>query len=65
MASAERGKTVSMIAAGNAGEGFIPPMLIFTRDNFKDFMIHKVPEVVPVYRNGLTRPPMWCLWISL
>nr|CAI5827726.1 unnamed protein product [Callosobruchus analis] len=44
MASAERGNTVTMIAASNAGGGFIPPMLIFPRVNFKDFMIHGAPE---------------------
>nr|CAI5864513.1 unnamed protein product [Callosobruchus analis] len=35
MTSAERGNTVTMIAASNAGGGFIPPMLIFPRVNFK------------------------------
>nr|CAI5825039.1 unnamed protein product [Callosobruchus analis] len=44
MTSAERGNTVTMIAASNAGGGFIPPMLIFPRVNFKDFMIHGAPE---------------------
>lgn len=42
--SAERGNTVTMIAACNAGGGFIPPMLIFSRVNFKNFMIHGAPE---------------------
>lgn len=44
MTSAERGTTVTMIAAINAGGGFIPPMLIFPRVNFKDFMITGAPE---------------------
>lgn len=42
--SAERDSTVTMIAACIAGEGFIPPMLIFPRVNFKEFMIHGAPE---------------------
>lgn len=44
MTSAERGTTVTMIAAINAGGGFIPPMLIFPRVNYKDFMITGAPE---------------------
>lgn len=44
MTSAERGTTVTMIVAINAGGGFIPPMLIFPRVNFKDFMITGAPE---------------------
>ncbi|GBP40289.1 hypothetical protein EVAR_83979_1 [Eumeta japonica] len=44
MTSAERGTTVTMIAAINAGGGFIPPMLIFPRVNFKHFMITGAPE---------------------
>nr|CAI5856007.1 unnamed protein product [Callosobruchus analis] len=44
MTSAERGNTVTRIAASNAGGGFIPPMFIFPRVNFKDFMIHGAPE---------------------
>lgn len=43
--SAERDITATMIAACNAGGGFIPPMLIlFPRVNFKEFMIHGAPE---------------------
>lgn len=44
MTSAERGNTVTMIAACNAGGGFIPPMLIFPRVHYKDFMINGAPE---------------------
>lgn len=44
MTSAERGTTVTMIAAINAGGGFVPPMLIFPRVNFKDFMLAGAPE---------------------
>lgn len=43
MTSAERGTNVTMIAAVNAGGGFIPPMLIFPRVNFKDFMLSGAP----------------------
>ncbi|CAG4989497.1 unnamed protein product [Parnassius apollo] len=42
--SAERRTTITMIAAINAGGGFFPPMLIFPRVNFKDFMIIGAPE---------------------
>lgn len=44
MTSGERGTTVTMIAACNAGGGFLPPMLIFPRVNFKDFMLHGAPD---------------------
>lgn len=44
MTSVERGTTVTMIAAINAGGGFIPHRLIFTRLNFTDFMINGAPE---------------------
>lgn len=44
MTSAERGTTVTMIAAINAGGGFVPPMLIFPRVNFKEFMLTGAPE---------------------
>lgn len=44
MTSAERGTTVTMIAAINAGDGFIPPMLIFPRVNFKNSMITGASE---------------------
>ncbi|XP_050509907.1 uncharacterized protein LOC126886851 [Diabrotica virgifera virgifera] len=43
MTSAERGSTVTMIGAINAGGGFIPPLLIFPRVNYKDFMITNAP----------------------
>ncbi|XP_072949708.1 uncharacterized protein mod(mdg4) isoform X1 [Epargyreus clarus] len=44
MTNTERGTRVTMIAAVNAGGRFIPPMLIFPRVTFKDFMINGVPE---------------------
>ncbi|XP_047134205.1 uncharacterized protein LOC105850413 isoform X1 [Hydra vulgaris] len=55
MTSTERGTTVTMIAAINAGGGFIPPMLIFPRVNFKDFMITGAPEG----SIGVTNPSGW------
>lgn len=41
--SGERGTNVTMIAAINAGVGFIPPMLIFPRINFRDYMLKGAP----------------------
>lgn len=43
MTSGERGTNVTMIAAINAGGGFIPPMLIFPRVNFRDHMLKGAP----------------------
>lgn len=43
MTSAERGTNITMISAVNAGGGFAPPMLIFPRVNFKDFMLTGAP----------------------
>lgn len=43
MTSAERGANITMIAAVNAGGGFVPPMFIFPRVNFKDFMLTGAP----------------------
>jgi len=40
MTNAER---VTMIAAVNAGGGFMPPMLIFPRKNFKGYMLKGAP----------------------
>lgn len=44
MTSAERGSNVTMISAVNAGGGYMPPMLIFPRKHFKDFMLKGAPE---------------------
>lgn len=44
MTSTEKGTTVTTIAAINAAGGFIQPMLIFPRVNFKDFMLTRAPE---------------------
>ncbi|GBP23687.1 hypothetical protein EVAR_80304_1 [Eumeta japonica] len=44
MMSGEKGNTVTMIAAINAGGGFIPPMLLFLRVNFKHFMLVAAPD---------------------
>lgn len=44
MMSGEKGNTVTMIAAINAGGGIIPPILIFPRVNFKDFMLVGAPD---------------------
>ena len=44
MTSAERGNNVTMISAVNAGGGYMPPMLIFPRKHFKDFMLKGAPE---------------------
>ena len=41
--SAERGTNVTMIAAINALGNHIPPLLIFPRVNFKNFMLHGAP----------------------
>jgi hypothetical protein len=41
--SAERGHLVTLIAAVNAIGNHIPPMLIFPRINFKDYMIKGAP----------------------
>ena len=41
--SAERGQLVTLIAAVNAIGNHIPPMLIFPRVNFKDFMLSGAP----------------------
>lgn len=38
MTSGQRGYNVTMIGAINAGGGYMPPMLIFPRVNFTDFM---------------------------
>lgn len=44
MTSGEKGTTVTMIATVNAGGGFIPPMPVFPRVNFKDFMLAGTPD---------------------
>ena len=41
--SAERGILTTMIAAVNAAGGFIPPMMIFPRVNYKPHMITGAP----------------------
>uniref|UniRef100_A0A0A9VUF8 Jerky protein-like protein n=2 Tax=Lygus hesperus TaxID=30085 RepID=A0A0A9VUF8_LYGHE len=43
IASAERGTNVTMIATINALGNSIPPVLVFPRVKYKDFMIHGAP----------------------
>lgn len=43
MTNAERGSNNTMIAAINASGGFIPPMLIFPRVKFHDYMMKGAP----------------------
>ncbi|XP_046393584.1 uncharacterized protein LOC124161317 [Ischnura elegans] len=43
MTSGERGQNVTMIAAINAVGNHIPPMFVFPRVNFKDFMLTGAP----------------------
>ncbi|XP_054259693.1 uncharacterized protein LOC128984400 [Macrosteles quadrilineatus] len=43
MTNAERDTNITMIAAVNAGGEFMPPMLIFPRKNFKDYMLKGAP----------------------
>lgn len=58
MTSGERGTNVTMIAEINAGGGFIPPMLIFPRVNFRDHMLKGATpdelEVLP-HQDGLMK----------
>ncbi|XP_047139075.1 uncharacterized protein LOC124814990 [Hydra vulgaris] len=44
MTSGERGYSVTMIGAINSGGSYIPPILIFPRKKFKDFMLKEAPE---------------------
>ena len=44
MTSSERGYSITMIDAINAGGGYMHSMLIFPCKNFKDFMIKGAPE---------------------
>ena len=53
--STERGQLVITICAINALENHIPPMLIFPRVNFKDFMTHGAPPGTI----GLANPSGW------
>lgn len=55
MTNAERGSNITMIAAINAGGGFIPPMLIFPRVKFHDYML----KGAPVGSIGGTNPSGW------
>lgn len=55
MTSGERGTNVTMIGAINAGGGFMPPMLIFPRTNFKDYML----KGAPVGTLGGANPSGW------
>lgn len=43
LTNAERGSNISVIAAINAGGGYLPPMMIFPRKNFKDYMLKGAP----------------------
>lgn len=43
MTNAERGNNITMICAMNTCGGFIPPILVFQRVSFKDFMIKGAP----------------------
>ncbi|KAG5896817.1 hypothetical protein JTB14_032059 [Gonioctena quinquepunctata] len=45
MTSAERGTIVTMIAAISAIGNSVPPMLIFPRVHFKDYMMKDAPTV--------------------
>lgn len=40
LTSSERRNTVTIIAACNACGSFVPPMFMFRRGNFRDFMIY-------------------------
>ncbi|KAB0790097.1 hypothetical protein PPYR_15584 [Photinus pyralis] len=43
MTSGERGQLVTMALAVNASGNSVPPMLVFPRKNFKDFMLSNAP----------------------
>ncbi|XP_054259709.1 uncharacterized protein LOC128984415 [Macrosteles quadrilineatus] len=55
MTNTERGTNVTVIAAINAGGGYIPPMIIFPRVNYRDHMI----KGAPVGSIGGANPSGW------
>ena len=42
--SAERGVLTTVVCAINSAGGFIPPMMIFPRINFKEYMVAGAPS---------------------
>lgn len=67
MTSGERGYNVTMIGAINAGGGYMPPILIFPRVNFKDFMTkggggQKVPLEEQTHQGGQMKSCFLNVW---
>lgn len=64
--SAERGLLTTMIAAVNAGGGFIPPMMIFPRINYKEYMIAGAPAgtIGAANPSGWTSAEIFVQWLT-
>lgn len=58
--SAERGQLVTLLGFVNASGGTIPPVLIFPRVHFKEFMLQGGPKGSP----GLANPSGWMRFLG-
>lgn len=64
--SAERGTLTTMIAAVNAAGGFIPPMMIFPRVNYRPHMITGAPTgtIGAANPSGWTSSEIFVQWLN-
>lgn len=64
--SAERRALLTLIAAANAAGNRVPPLIVFSRVNFKDFMLIGAPKetIGEANSNGWSNEQIFLVWLK-